>query len=143
MPIKPGLQAKFLVRETDDRETLSPYPGLTLRRSPPLVVFWLQRYFANVFGGSRADVGSSGLYCVDLLIYLDFLFLIAHANLVSTDSGGIQEEATILVVPCVTIRENTDRPIKITQGTNVLAEVSTQLIIAHAKQKVNTIQKNL
>ncbi len=52
--------------------------------------------------------------------YLDFLALQAHALLVLTDSGGIQEETTALGVPCLTLRETTERPITITEGTNVL-----------------------
>lgn len=54
------------------------------------------------------------------LSYLDFLALMAKASLVFTDSGGIQEETTILGVPCLTLRKNTERPITITQGTNRL-----------------------
>ena len=53
-----------------------------------------------------------------------------------TDSGGIQEETTILGVPCVTIRENTERPITVTHGTNVLAGVKTQSIIAFAEKQL-------
>jgi UDP-N-acetylglucosamine 2-epimerase (non-hydrolysing) len=53
--------------------------------------------------------------------YLDFLRLASESRLVLTDSGGLQEESTFLRIPCVTIRENTERPITITQGSNVLA----------------------
>ena len=108
-----------------------------------LVDFGFQGYFANALGGSQADVGRKGLYCVDPLSYLDFLCLTAHASLVLTDSGGIQEETTILGVPCVTIRENTERPITVTQGTNVLAGVKTQLIIAHVQKQLKRRQKSL
>lgn len=52
--------------------------------------------------------------------YLEMLGLLAHAALVLTDSGGIQEETTALAVPCLTMRENTERPITVTQGTNTL-----------------------
>lgn len=52
--------------------------------------------------------------------YLDFLCLLSKASLVLTDSGGIQEETTALGVPCLTLRENTERPITISQGTNLL-----------------------
>jgi UDP-N-acetylglucosamine 2-epimerase (non-hydrolysing) len=55
---------------------------------------------------------------IEPLGYLDFLALIDHARLVFTDSGGIQEETTVLGVPCLTFRENTERPITVTQGTN-------------------------
>jgi UDP-N-acetylglucosamine 2-epimerase (non-hydrolysing) len=53
--------------------------------------------------------------------YLDFLCLMKHACLVVTDSGGIQEETTALCVPCVTVRENTERPVTVEVGTNILA----------------------
>jgi UDP-N-acetylglucosamine 2-epimerase (non-hydrolysing) len=52
--------------------------------------------------------------------YLDFLNLVKDAAVVITDSGGIQEETTVLGVPCVTLRENTERPVTVTVGTNYL-----------------------
>ena len=52
--------------------------------------------------------------------YLEMLGLMAGATLVLTDSGGMQEETTALAVPCLTMRENTERPITIEQGTNTL-----------------------
>ena len=70
---------------------------------------------------------------VEPLGYLDFLALMAKARLVLTDSGGIQEETTILGVPCVTIRPNTERPITIDSGTNRLAGVTKQGIVTVAK----------
>jgi UDP-N-acetylglucosamine 2-epimerase (non-hydrolysing) len=62
----------------------------------------------------------SDLRVIEPLGYLDFLALTAQARLVFTDSGGIQEETTVLGVPCLTFRENTERPITITEGTNRL-----------------------
>jgi UDP-N-acetylglucosamine 2-epimerase (non-hydrolysing) len=59
---------------------------------------------------------------VEPLGYLDFLSLVSGARLVLTDSGGIQEESTILGVPCLTVRPNTERPITISHGTNRLVE---------------------
>jgi len=55
--------------------------------------------------------------------YIDFMALMKNARIVVTDSGGIQEETTCLGVPCVTVRENTERPVTISCGTNVLAGV--------------------
>lgn len=52
--------------------------------------------------------------------YLDFLFLMSKASIVLTDSGGIQEEATVLGIPCLTLRSNTERPITVWEGTNYL-----------------------
>ena len=59
---------------------------------------------------------------VDPLGYVDFLSLVRGAAVVVTDSGGIQEETTVLGVPCLTVRPNTERPITITHGTNRLLE---------------------
>jgi UDP-N-acetylglucosamine 2-epimerase len=67
---------------------------------------------------------TAGLYCIEPLDYVDFLRLLASARIVLTDSGGIQEETTMLGVPCVTLRNNTKRPVIVTQGANVLAGIS-------------------
>jgi len=64
--------------------------------------------------------------------YFDFMCATMNAKLVMTDSGGIQEETTVLKVPCLTIRENTERPITITEGSNVLVGTSTSKIIKEA-----------
>ena len=63
---------------------------------------------------------SDSIKIIDPLGYLDFLNLLESATVVLTDSGGIQEETTALGVPCVTLRENTERPITVTSGTNYL-----------------------
>jgi UDP-N-acetylglucosamine 2-epimerase (non-hydrolysing) len=62
-----------------------------------------------------------GLHVSEPLGYLEFLSLVSGAALVITDSGGIQEETTYLRVPCITMRENTERPITVDVGSNVLA----------------------
>jgi UDP-N-acetylglucosamine 2-epimerase (non-hydrolysing) len=62
----------------------------------------------------------SGLRIIDPLGYLEFLALEKHAKVIITDSGGVQEESTYLGTPCLTLRENTERPITVTMGTNVL-----------------------
>ena len=61
--------------------------------------------------------------------YLDFLCLLSNAAFVLTDSGGIQEETTILNIPCMTVRKNTERPVTITEGTNRLVEITTEGIV--------------
>jgi len=66
---------------------------------------------------------------VDPIGYLDFLKLLASARLVLTDSGGIQEETTILKVPCLTLRENTERPVTCEIGTNRLVGIETEAIL--------------
>jgi UDP-N-acetylglucosamine 2-epimerase (non-hydrolysing) len=66
------------------------------------------------------------------LSYLDFLKLEMYAKFVMTDSGGIQEETTVLNVPCLTLRDTTERPITITQGTNVIVGNNPRKIIQEA-----------
>jgi UDP-N-acetylglucosamine 2-epimerase (non-hydrolysing) len=73
---------------------------------------------------------------LDPLGYLDFLCLQAHSAVVLTDSGGIQEETTVLGIPCLTLRDNTERPVTIECGTNVLAGTSTISIIEAWKRSV-------
>jgi UDP-N-acetylglucosamine 2-epimerase (non-hydrolysing) len=69
---------------------------------------------------------SGGVRIMEPLGYLDFLCLMSKAKVVVTDSGGIQEETTCLGVPCVTVRENTERPVTVAVGTNVLAGVTKE-----------------
>ncbi|HET6142766.1 MAG TPA: UDP-N-acetylglucosamine 2-epimerase (non-hydrolyzing) [Candidatus Acidoferrales bacterium] len=64
---------------------------------------------------------ANGIHILGPVAYLDFLWFMKHAEIVVTDSGGIQEETTCLGVPCVTVRENTERPVTVTCGTNVIA----------------------
>src|SRR5216684_2169438 len=80
--------------------------------------------------GNLQDSGNwrGGIILTDPLGYLDFLCLMKHATLVVTDSGGIQEETTILGIPCVTVRENTERPITVESGTNTIAGTKTDSI---------------
>ncbi len=66
---------------------------------------------------------------VEALGYLDFLHLMDNAAFLLTDSGGIQEETTVLGIPCVTLRENTERPVTVDLGTNVIVGMDTEKII--------------
>ena len=74
--------------------------------------------------------------------YLDFLWLVSKATLALTDSGGIQEETTALGVPCLTLRENTERPVTVSQGTNVLVGTNPSKIVAAAEQILRGDRKN-
>jgi UDP-N-acetylglucosamine 2-epimerase (non-hydrolysing) len=80
---------------------------------------------------------SSNLHLIDPLGYLDFLRLYSGARLVLTDSGGIQEETTALGIPCLTLRENTERPITIELGTNKLVGSKREAIVAAASEALN------
>jgi len=72
------------------------------------------------------------IHCIAPLGYLDFLHLIANSNFVLTDSGGIQEETTILTIPCITLRKNTERPITVEEGTNVIVGSDKKKIISES-----------
>lgn len=74
--------------------------------------------------------------------YLDFTHLLNRASLVLTDSGGIQEESTILRVPCITLRENTERPVTITHGTNILAGKKSKKIIRLALKIIESSKRS-
>jgi len=73
-----------------------------------------------------------GFKIIEPVGYLDFLQLEAKARLILSDSGGIQEEACILGVPCVTLRDNTERPETVNVGSNILAGTDPQTILAAA-----------
>jgi UDP-N-acetylglucosamine 2-epimerase (non-hydrolysing) len=77
------------------------------------------------------------LRVLDPLGYLDFLHLYSQSRIVLTDSGGLQEETTFLGIPCVTIRENTERPVTLTEGTNVLAGCDPDRIRKAARAALN------
>ena len=79
------------------------------------------------------DKQVNGIWLTDPMGYLDFLHLNMNARLILTDSGGLQEEATVLGVPCVTMRHNTERPITCEIGTNVIVGNSGEKILAAAK----------
>jgi len=88
-------------------------------------------------GLSDRVAAMTNLRLIDPLGYLDFLNLYSSARLVLTDSGGIQEETTFLNIPCLTLRENTERPITVELGTNVIVGTDTDRIIAAANAALN------
>jgi len=84
----------------------------------------------------RRLAGLGNVSIVDPLGYLDFLKLMSQAACVMTDSGGIQEETTILGVPCLTLRANTERPVTVEQGTNRLVGSDPGRIVEGFRQAV-------
>lgn len=83
-------------------------------------------------------LSSDGFTFISPVGYIDFLELERHARLILTDSGGVQEEACILQVPCVTLRENTERPETVFVGGNVLAGSSPDRIVATAQRMISS-----
>jgi UDP-N-acetylglucosamine 2-epimerase (non-hydrolysing) len=98
-----------------------------LQRELP-IVFPIHPRTRKALEGTAVDV-MPGLRPIDPLGYLDFMKLVGDARLVLTDSGGIQEETTVLGVPCLTLRNNTERPVTVEQGTNVLVGLDPDRII--------------
>ena len=82
---------------------------------------------------NSGKVGSSGIWTMPPASYIDFLGLVDSAAMVITDSGGIQEETTYLGVPCLTFRDNTERPITVTEGTNRLIGTDPQNLLREAR----------
>jgi UDP-N-acetylglucosamine 2-epimerase (non-hydrolysing) len=81
-----------------------------------------------------AGFDATGFKLIEPLGYLDFLALTAAAKLVMTDSGGIQEETTALGVPCLTMRENTERPVTVEVGTNILVGTDPLKVVPAARE---------
>lgn len=108
----------------------------TIQRDLPILFPAHPRTVRRVveFGFAGRLEAAPNLRVVEPLGYLEFLDLMMHAQMVLTDSGGIQEETTILDVPCLTIRENTERPVTITEGTNILVGTDPERIVAEAQR---------
>jgi UDP-N-acetylglucosamine 2-epimerase (non-hydrolysing) len=132
-----GLVTLHRPSNVDSGEALLPLLECLLEISRDLPLFF------PIHPRTRASMQRLGLWGVaesarnftmlEPLTYLDFLNLLETARLVLTDSGGIQEETTALGVPCVTLRENTERPVTITLGTNYLVGTDPERILTTAR----------
>ena len=121
----------------DDPRHLAALVGMLqeiARRLP--VVFPIHPRTRQRMEAEKIDGGS--LILTPPLGYIDFLRLNSAARLMLTDSGGIQEETTILQVPCLTLRENTERPVTIEQGTNRLVGTDPPVILQAAFAALET-----
>ncbi len=111
----------------DQRKTLAPIveamQGLATRLPIVFPIHPRTRSSLERFDLLNQLNTAPGIHCVDPLNYLRFMNLVFNCRMVITDSGGIQEETTYLGIPCITLRENTERPITITKGTNQLCNV--------------------
>jgi UDP-N-acetylglucosamine 2-epimerase (non-hydrolysing) len=92
------------------------------------IVFPIHPRTVRRFEEHRIDPQAANLRLVEPLGYRAFLALMDHAACVLTDSGGIQEETTVLGVPCFTLRDNTERPVTIEEGTNTLVMADGRLL---------------
>lgn len=121
----------------DQKETLTNFVEILEQTSKDLPMVWpvhpRSKNRAEEFGLWERLEAIEDLYLLEPVGYLDNVNLMNHAKLVLTDSGGIQEETTALGVPCLTARENTERPITITEGTNTLVGTDKEAILDHIK----------
>jgi len=119
----------------DDRATLEGIIGALIEISNQLPIIFpvhprTRQKLADF--GLEDRIAESNVRLIQPLGYLDFLRLYSGAKLVLTDSGGLQEETTVLGIPCLTLRENTERPITIEMGSNVLVGVDPKKILSEA-----------
>lgn len=98
----------------------------------PIIIPLHPRGRARLEAQGLADLASVTI--VEPIGYIEFMSLVSGASLVLTDSGGIQEETTVLGVPCLTLRDNTERPITVTMGTNRLVGGDPDLMEASARE---------
>ena len=117
-----GLVTLHRPSNVDESEHLQPILEVLTEISRDIEVFFpvhpRTRQRLSEFGFSRRD--TAGLHLLDPMPYVQFLGMQRKAKFVITDSGGIQEETTTLGIPCLTLRENTERPVTVSAGTNVL-----------------------
>jgi UDP-N-acetylglucosamine 2-epimerase (non-hydrolysing) len=99
--------------------------------------FGLQNFLSDAQTASKC-----GIVPLNPLGYLDFLALNEHASLVLTDSGGVQEETTAIGVPCLTLRENTERPATVEMGSNQVVGVNSDRILAAARSVIAKPRQN-
>lgn len=131
LPVKYALVTLHRPSNVDDREVLTRWLTAITDLSQRIKVFFPMhpRTIANVrkFGLEKYV---SSLTVLPPQGYVDFLAMTSRATMVVTDSGGIQEETSHLGVPCLTLRENTERPVTIEKGTNVLIGMDVELLHA-------------
>ncbi|MBU0755567.1 MAG: UDP-N-acetylglucosamine 2-epimerase (non-hydrolyzing) [Planctomycetes bacterium] len=148
--LKPGAYAPITLHRpsnVDEPEPLSRILTAFESLNGLLTLLWpihpRTRASLERFGFKERLDHIKGLQVLSPLGYIDFLKIQSEAALIITDSGGIQEEANILKVPCVTMRENTERPSTLECGGNVLVGNNTQAIIDQVRIMASLDRKNI
>ncbi len=126
-----GLVTLHRPSNVDDSATLERLLGVLEHVAEDLPLVWP----VHPRVGARLGPGRPGIRAIEPVGYLDSVALQAGARLVLTDSGGMQEETTVLGVPCVTLRTTTERPITVTEGTNQLVGTDPEAIL-HAVTRI-------
>ncbi len=120
----------------DDPQTLERLFGAVRRIAERIPIYFpvhpRTRRNLEAFGLLNDASAESNVFLIEPLGYLAFLGLVARSCMVLTDSGGIQEETTFLGIPCLTMRDNTERPITCSLGTNVLVGSDSDRIVQEA-----------
>jgi UDP-N-acetylglucosamine 2-epimerase (non-hydrolysing) len=141
--VGPGAYAVLTLHRpsnVDDRDTFKALLETLAEasRCVPIIFPAYPRTTARIREFGLAPVlQDSHLQLVPPLGYLKFLSLMTRARLVLTDSGGIQEETTVLGIPCVTLRLSTERPVTLTEGTNTLVGTDRAKILGAVDQALN------
>jgi len=140
-----NLQGPFAVvtlhrpSNVDERDKLAELVGALVQLSRELtVVFAIHprtRRRLEDFGLLEAVTGSLAIRVTEPLNYIEFMNLVMSCTIAITDSGGVQEETTYLGIPCATLRENTERPITLTEGTNRLLKPAA--LVAAAREALS------
>ena len=124
----------------DDKDSLSSLVDVLLRVSAKLpVVFPIHprtRDRLQIFGLLETLEVAPHIQLLEPLGYNDFLALTSQSKVVVTDSGGLQEECTALLIPCLTMRENTERPITVTEGTSTLCGSSAAVLETYLQEVI-------
>ena len=134
IPVEDGRYAVLTLHRpsnVDDRATFSSILKAVRQLAARMpVVFPVHPRTRNRLSEFALGGDLDGTILTEPLGYIDFLALTSHAGLILTDSGGLQEESTALGIPCLTLRENTERPITVTDGTNRVVGTTTGAIVA-------------
>src|ERR1700704_1232329 len=123
----------------DERDKLTELVGALVQLSRELTVVFAipprTRRRLEDFGLLEAVTGSLAIRVTEPLSYIEFMNLVMSCTIAITDSGGVQEETTYLGIPCATLRENTERPITLTEGTNRLLKPAA--LVAAAREALS------
>jgi len=126
----------------DERSTLAGICGALGRIQEHIQLFWpihpRTKKMLTEYGLMSVLEKMTNLVVAEPISYLDSMALIASATMVLTDSGGIQEETTVLGIPCLTLRRNTERPVTVTEGTNELVGNDPDLIMERTMDVLRT-----
>jgi UDP-N-acetylglucosamine 2-epimerase (non-hydrolysing) len=141
MGLEPGRYAVVTLHRpsnVDDPDALARLLGALseLAGALPVVFAVHPRTRARLTAAGLEETARS-LRLIEPLGYLEFLSLTSAARLVLTDSGGLQEESTALGIPCLTLRENTERPVTVTEGTNEVVGTDPGRILAAARRALS------